>query len=334
MMRHRTWRGAVATALTLCLMLPAWAQASEPWGELELSGSIRQARDPAIIESGGRFYLFTTGPGIPIRCSEDLHHWEPCGIVSIGLPRWGRDLVPGATAIWAPDVSFFSERYHLYYSVSTFGSNVSAIGLFTNTTLDSDDPAYAWVDHGPVIASTGREDWNAIDPNIVLTPEGEVWMVFGSFWSGIKMLRIDPATGMPHAEDTTLYDIASRHEPPRAIEAPFIVYRDGFYYLFVSFDHCCQGVASDYNIRVGRATEVTGPYVDRDGVPMLEGGGTLLVGPTERYPGSGHNAVFSANGIDYLAYHGYDVTFGGSATLRIEVLAWDEDAWPVATGQP
>ena len=310
------------------------AQPIPPPGELEVSGSIRQTRDPAVIEHDGRFYLFTTGPGIPIRCSDDLQHWDTCGIVSFGLPRWGRELVPGATAIWAPDVSQFSDRYHVYYSISTFGSNVSAIGLFTNPTLDPDDPAYAWTDEGVVIASGAGDDWNAIDPNVVLTPEGEVWMAFGSFWSGIKAFRLDPATGKGIDDVPAIVDLASRPLPPHAIEAPFIVHRHGFYYLFVSFDHCCRGVESDYNIRVGRAQNVTGPYHDRDGVPMLAGGGTLVVGPSDRYPGSGHNAVVHVDGTDYLVFHGYDTTFGGSATLRIQSLAWDDAGWPIAMGRP
>ena len=333
--RTETMARLLALVATLSLLAaPAWAQDDIPWGELEVSGSIRQARDPVIIEQDDRFYLFTTGPGIPIRCSDDLLRWDGCGLVSIGLPSWARQLVPGATAIWAPDVSYFAGRYHVYYSVSTFGSNVSAIGLFTSPTLDRDDPDYAWTDHGPVIASTGRENWNAIDPNVLLTPDGDAWMIFGSFWSGIKAFRLDPVTGMPAEDPPTLTDLASRHEPPRAIEAPFAIHRDGYYYLFVSFDHCCRGVDSDYNVRVGRAKDPTGPYLDRDGTPMLEGGGTLLVGPTERWPGSGHSAVFQVDGVDYLAYHGYDADFGGSATLRIEVLAWDDDGWPIATGQP
>lgn len=306
---------------------------AQPSGELELSGSIRQARDPSVIVHEGTFYLFSTGPGLPIRCSEDLRTWSGCGLVFFGLPSWARELVPGATAIWAPDIAHFNDRYHLYYSISTFGSNVSAIGLVTNTTLDRDHPDHAWVDQGVVIRSTGREDWNAIDANVVQTPEGEVWMVFGSFWSGLKMFQLDPSTGLALEAEPTLLSVASRHEPPRAVEAPFIVHRHDAYYLFVSFDQCCLGVDSTYNIRVGRAEHVTGPYVDRDGIPMMEGGGTLVVGPSDRFPGSGHNAVLHHDGVDYLVYHGYDADFGGSATLRIEVIEWDDEGWPIATGE-
>jgi arabinan endo-1,5-alpha-L-arabinosidase len=327
----------IAHALLL-LALAGFALASAPQpeapAELELGGAIRQARDPVIAEHDGRYYLYTTGTGIPIRCSEDLHAWRGCGLVFFGLPAWAKERVPGATAIWAPDISHFGGRYHLYYSVSTFGSNVSAIGLATNATLDMDHPDYRWVDEGLVIASQASDDWNAIDPNIVLTPDGSVYLAFGSFWSGIKLRAVDGATGMLAADDDTQHSLAWRPEPPHAIEAPFIVHRDEHYYLFVSFDQCCRGVDSTYNVRVGRSREVTGPYLDRDGIPMLEGGGTLLVAPTPRWPGSGHNAVFSHERGDLLVYHGYDAQFGGSATLRIELLAWDADGWPRATSTP
>jgi arabinan endo-1,5-alpha-L-arabinosidase len=325
------WRHLALPLLIAVLAAPAWGTGPV---ELELGGSIRQARDPVVAEHDGRYYLFTTGNGIPIRVSDDLLEWKPSGLVFFGLPAWAREHVPGATAIWAPDISHFGGRYHLYFSVSTFGSNVSAIGLATNPTLDPDDPAYAWTDHGIVVASRASGDWNAIDPNIVVTPEGEVWMAFGSFWSGIKMVRIDPETGMRSAEDPTLHAIASRPAHPRAVEAPFVIHRDGRYYLFVSFDHCCRGVESDYNIRVGRADAVTGPYVDRDGTPMLAGGGTLVVAPSERWPGSGHNAILRTGDRDLLVYHGYDASFGGSATLRIEVLGWDDEGWPVSVNGP
>jgi arabinan endo-1,5-alpha-L-arabinosidase len=322
----------IRIACWFALLLTVAAPASA--AEFAVSGSIREARDPSVAYHEGTFYLFSTGAGIPIRCSEDLRIWRGCGLVFFGLPRWAREVVPGATAIWAPDISFFSDRYHLYYSISTFGSNVSAIGLATNVTLDRGDPSYRWVDHGIVIRSTGRENWNAIDPNVVVTPSGDVWLTFGSFWGGIQLVALDPATGMPASDPPMLTAIASRPEPPRAIEAPYVVHRDGFFYLFVSFDQCCQGERSTYNIRVGRAAEVTGPYVDRDGVAMNRGGGTLLIGRSERFAGTGHNAVLLHDGVHYLIHHGYDVQGGGSATLRIEPLAWDDDGWPRVTETP
>jgi len=85
--------------------------------------------------------------------------------------------------------------------------------------------------------------------------------------------------------DTTLYSLASRPpaDPIRgSIEAPFIVHRGGYWYLFVSFDFCCRGTKSTYNVVVGRSAQITGPFTDKDGKPMLEGGGTRVIGATTR----------------------------------------------------
>lgn len=310
--------------LVLCSMLTAYAQ-------LPLSGAIHDVHDPVIAKEGGTFYLFSTGRGGPIRCSDDLIHWRHCGQVFFGLPRWARQQVPGVTNVWAPDISYFNGRWHLYYSLSTFGSNVSAIGLATNSTLDPQSPDYAWIDEGLVIASQATDSWNAIDPNIIIDTRGRVWLAFGSHWDGIKLRRIDAGTGKLDADDLTLYALASRPEHPRAVEAPFIVHRAGYYYLFVSFDACCQGVNSTYNIRVGRALEVTGPYIDRDGVALLEGGGTLILESSERWRGPGHNAVLQIGGDWLLVYHAYDAELRGVPTLRIEELFWDEEGWPYVT---
>ena len=186
--------------------------------------------------------------------------------------------VPGLRGIWAPDISYFNGKYHLYYSASTFGSNRSSIGLATNQTLDPSSDRFSWEDQGKIISSFVTDDWNAIDPNIVIDEEGEPWLSFGSFWSGIKMRKIDPANGKLSSKDTKLYSLASRRrspELPGAIEAPVIIRSSGYYYLFVSFDFCCRGINSTYNIRVGRSKLFTGPYVDREGRDMMEDGGTL-----------------------------------------------------------
>jgi arabinan endo-1,5-alpha-L-arabinosidase len=266
---------------------------------LPLSGDLA-VHDPAIIRENDTFYLFATGNRragvLPIRCSKDLYHWTRCGSVFDALPEWAIKEIPGARSAWAPDISHYGGRYHLYYSVSTFGKNNSAIGLATNSTLDPNSPDYKWVDEGLVVRShPGRDDWNAIDPQLVNEDEQNVWLCWGSFWGGIMMRRIDPATGKLSTVDTTLYNLARRPRTggqPGSIEAPFIVRHEGWWYLFASFDFCCRGVNSTYNIRVGRAREVTGPYVDRTGGRMTEGGGTLVIeATTPNWRGPGHEAV-------------------------------------------
>ena len=259
-----------------------------------------------------------------------LLNWTQCRAVFFGLPDWIREAVPAAGDLWAPDVSFYDGLYQVYYAASSFGDNQSAIGLATSPTLDPASPDYAWQDEGLVIKSEHTDDWNAIDPNFVLDADGQPWLAFGSFWSGIKLVKLEPATRKPSSEDTTLYSLAAR-PAPGAVEAPFIVYRAPYYYLFVSFDQCCQGVDSTYNIRVGRSENVTGPYLDKEGVPMLDGGGTLLVESSERWKGPGHNAVFQDDGQDYLVYHAYDAGDVGRSYLRLEPITWQE-GWPsVAT---
>lgn len=214
---------------------------------LALSGDIERVHDPAIIRQGDTYYLFCTGrvPAgagiIPIRASKDLRRWKLSGAVFDNLPDWAVKEIPGARDAWAPDISFFNGRYHLYYAVSSFGKNDSAIGLATNRTLDPADPHYKWVDEGMVVRSRpGQDDWNAIDPNLVIENAHSIWLDWGSFWGGIKMRRIDPEAGKLSSIDATMYSLASRPASARrAIEAPFIVRHGRYWYLFVSFDFCC-----------------------------------------------------------------------------------------------
>lgn len=296
----------------------------------ELTGAIRQIHDPVIIRGEDAYYLFCTGTGILIRRSVDLLDWERTfpPVVFANLPDWAREKIPGATNIWAPDIAYYNGKYHLYYSVSTFGSNRSVIGLVTNTTLNFDDEAYAWVDEGLVIESTGAENYNCIDPNLVFDADGAPWLAFGSFWSGLKLRRLDFETGKPSAEDETVYDLARRTVNSGAVEAPFIVRKGGFYYLFASFDFCCRGTDSTYHVVVGRSETITGPYVDRAGTPMLRGGGTQITFPTDRWRGPGHNAILQTEDADYIVYHAYDAESRGVPTLRIDRLVWDADGWP------
>lgn len=301
---------------------------------LVLNGAIWNVHDPVMIKHEDMYYIFSTGADIPIRQSTNMVDWlfAPTMNVFEEMPEEAGEYVPGADSIWAPDVSYFNDRYHIYYSVSTFGSSHSAIGLVTNTTLNSEDEDYEWVDHGIVVKSTRSSNYNAIDANLVLDTDNEPWLVFGSHWSGIKMIKIDYDTGKQSTEDETVYPIASRRIHPRAVEAPFIIFREGYYYLFVSFDQCCRGSGSTYNVRVGRSESITGPYVDREGVSMLEDGGTQITFPTVQFRGPGHNAIFSEDGQDYIVYHAYDRLKGGTPTLRIHPLAWDEEGWVSVPG--
>jgi arabinan endo-1,5-alpha-L-arabinosidase len=333
------YHAVLFTALSAGLSCRSTTAPQEPL-VFELEGDLR-VHDPTIIREGDTYYVFSTGGGwrsgtIPIRCSKDLYNWTLCGHVFDKLPEWATKEIPGARGAWAPDISYYNGMYHLYYSISTFGKNNSAIGLVTNKTLDPNSPDYKWVDQGLVVRSyESKDDWNAIDPQLVIEDENNIWLCWGSFWSGIKMRRIDPHTGKLSTEDTKLYSLASRprtgeHQTPPvegAIEAPFIIRHGNYWYLFVSFDFCCRGTKSTYNIVVGRSRRVTGPYVDKKGKHMAKGGGTLVLeATTPNWRGPGHQAVLQEPSGDYLVFHAYHGQTGRSE-LKISTIVW-EKGWP------
>jgi arabinan endo-1,5-alpha-L-arabinosidase len=302
-----------------------------------LSGDFAPVHDPSIIRQGDWYYVFSTniehesGGFIPCRRSRDLSRWEKCGFVFDAIPAWARHAVPGTKGIWAPDISRVGARYLLYYAVSTFGSNQSVIGLATNTTLDPGAPEFRWVDRGLVLRSRLQDRFNAIDPDLAVDRDGGLWLACGSFWEGIKMVRIDPATGLRPRGDSKLYSLARRSTARggnTAIEAPYIITHGDFYYLFASFDQCCRGVDSTYYIVCGRSRDITGPYLDADGRALMDGGGSTVVTSNERFKGPGHNAVLRDGDRDLLVYHAYDAANAGVPTLRISPIYWMPDGWP------
>lgn len=297
---------------------------ANPPETLTLTGSLG-AHDPVVIEAHDQFYLFHTGLGA--KTSSNLTSWQGAPGVFGSNPSWIAEAVPGVSNLWAPDISYFGGQYHLYYSASTFGDNRSCIGHATRAALNSG----SWTDHGAVVCSNvdSNDNWNAIDPNVIVDLEGTPWLSFGSFWGGLKMIEL---TQEGARANDALTSIAARPQNNGALEAPFIIRRCGYYYLFVSFDTCCQGVNSTYKIMVGRSTEVTGPYSDKNGTAMMMGGGTLILQGSTRYKGPGHNAVIFTEDAAYNVYHSYDANANGQSVLRISELVFDSEGWPISGG--
>jgi arabinan endo-1,5-alpha-L-arabinosidase len=318
-------RTILSLACTIIALIGSCIQPASSNGQ---EGDVVWVHDPAVIKQGAFYYMFSTFGGIRVRKSTDLIRWVSDGEVLPGVPAWAKERVPEAKELWAPDVSFFDGKYHLYFATGTFGTNRSCIGLATNKTLDRDSTQFRWVDEGFVIGSVPDDDYNAIDPNLVMDQNGNPWLSFGSFWSGIKIVPLDRGSGKPDGQATL---IAGRHGG--AIEAPFIVRRGRYYYLFVSFDSCCKGVESDYKIMVGRSQKVGGPYVDYNGQKLLDGGGTLVLAGYGQIHGPGHNAVLRDGNHEYVIHHFYDGQNAGLCTLQIRPLIWAKDAWPLA-GEP
>ena len=328
------------------------ASQSSPLDRYRLTGDVSFVRDPSIIRQGTTYYAFSTDPGpgavaanpelglsnnLQIRCSTDTIAWKICGSVFTAVPPAVLAVFPDFTTFWAPDISFFNGLYHVYYAASSFGQNHSLIGLATNTTLNASDPAYKWVDRGIVLSSQMTDNFNAIDPNILIDTDAtgnqtHVWLQYGSYWGGIYQREIDPATGMLSTTNTTINNLAFRSGIPNdPIEGTSLVHKNSYYYLFVSFDYCCASnyTQSNYKIAVGRSTSANGPFVDQAGSPMLQGGGTILLqgnGTTWGAPGGQTIYIDPVEG-DRITFHALNLAQNGLAYLFVNSITWTDD-WP------
>jgi arabinan endo-1,5-alpha-L-arabinosidase len=310
----------VLPAAALIALIPSSASAYPNPGTV--TGSV-VVHDPSMVRTpAGRYLLYATGGGLSYRTSTDRIAFSSGSDAFTTKPGWWSAY---ATEAWAPDISYHGGTYLMYYAVSTFGSNTSAIGLASSGT----GLPGSWSDDGIVYTSTSSSDYNAIDPNLFVDDDGTWWLSFGSWWTGIKMIRIDPATGKQYAGNTTRYSVASRPTGTKAVEAPFVVKRNGYYYLFASYDVCCAGTSSTYNVKVGRATSVTGPYVDASGVGMLNNGGTQVLASHGTVIGPGGQSILADTDGDLIVYHYYDGNDSGTPKLGINLLGWST-GWPVA----
>ena len=302
------------------------------------------AHDPStMVKEGSRYYVFYTGYELPYKYSTDRTNWiwtVSQRVFPSGPPAWVTNAVPGFdTNFWAPDIAYFNGSYHVYYSASKFGTIDSVIGLVTSPTLNPP----TWTDQGKVVQSdascctqppdTDTTSFNCIDPSILVRTNGEVWMSYGSYSDGILVTQIDPATGKRLNPASVGTKVASSSAAffSNTTEGSFLHERNGFFYLFINYGGCCAGVESTYNIRVGRSASVTGPYLDKNGVNMLPGGGSMVLESTGKYIGPGHAAVFVEGTTNWFTYHYYDANNNGTATLGLARLTWDTNNWPVVT---
>lgn len=303
---------AAVLMLSACTAAAPVRPASYPSPDLVLGDT--NVHDPSMVKtSAGGYLIAFTGAGIQLKTSADRETWAGAGSAFPDGTPWATPYLGDNKDLWAPDISYHNGVFWMYYSASSFGSNHSAIFLATSPT----GSAGSWTDRGLVVSSAKTDDFNAIDPNLYVDSSG--WrLTFGSFWTGIKQIRLDPATGL--RQDSAMIGLASRGDT--AIEAPYLVKHGSYYYLWVSFDACCKGAASTYRTMVGRSSSPEGPFADRAGTPMTAGGGTEVVAGHDSIHGPGHSAVLG----DQLIYHYY--ADGGSSYLGINSLAYDKDGWP------
>lgn len=307
--------------------------------QAQLTG-VTGAHDPSsLLKDGSIYYYFATGHGIVTRSSTNKSSWSAGPSVFNTPPAWTTQAVPGFTGdFWAPDIAYFNGAYHLYYSVSTWGSIDSAIGVATSPSLSSP----TWTDQGKVVQSdavgftqpeTDTTAYNTIDPSILVDNDtGRVWMSFGSYSSGIVVTELNPTTGkrlnISTLAATKVANNASGGGWGSTLEGSALIKHGSYYYLMVNTGGCCSGVDSTYEMRVGRSTSPTGPFLDKNGVDMRNGGGTLFLDDDGKMIGPGHFSLFSEADQDYFGYHYYNGDANGAPTYGLRNLYWTADAWP------
>jgi hypothetical protein len=278
--------------------------------------------DPSMLLAGSTYYLFSTHGLLRAHMSTDRVNFSDDGFAMPTLPSWTNAYTASSGDLWAPDASSHNGAYWLYYAASTFGSSNSAIGLATSP---SGAPG-TFVDSGaPIYTSANCSGANAIDPASVVDAAGNAWLAFGSWSSGIQIVPVDSATGIPTGVACTQL---AYHPSGTGIEGSYIYRHGSYYYLFASIDACCEGTSSTYRIIVGRSSSITGPYADRGGVALTSGGGTILLSAHGNVNGPGGQTVFPDADGDVLVYHYYDGNNNGDPALGLNILGWTSDDWP------
>lgn len=316
---------AVVTAMVTVVSGTFLAQRSDavpPAGPGVVRGDVL-VHDPSMVRGpNGTYVLVSTAPGLAIRTSTDRTTFTYRGVAFPAGAPWTDPYTRTSNGnLWAPDISYHNGSFYLYYAASSFGSNVSAIFLATSPT----GAPGTWTDRGMVYSTTASSDHNAIDPNLYVGSNGRWWLTLGSFWTGLKQIELDPSTGL--RKGRSLSSVAAR-PGSKALEAPAVIKHGSYYYLFMSWDSCCRGASSTYRIMVGRGKDIRGPFYDRRGIALLNGGGTQLLATRGKYVGPGGQSVVSDVDGDLLTYHYYDAGDGGRAKLGLNLLGWDGSGWP------
>ena len=311
---------------------------------VDTSSEVTPIHDPAIAKEDGTYYIYSSSPLASFYTSPDMKKWTRAGQVFDQFPPWVTEELPNPDHIGAPDITFFRGRWVMYYQSHIGGTCNAGMAYATNVTLDPADPQYEWIDSGLVLRSTplfenldlicGVDDvwYNAIDPHLFVDDDGTASLLFGSTLGGLFLVEIDQDTLRPtqHPRDFVILAARDLLQEDPIIEAPYVIKRDGYYYLFLSHNSCCQGEDTKYKILVGRSKNLAGPYVDRDGVSLLEEGGTVLIEREGNLIGTGHADVYSEDGYDWLVHHAYDADRDYEPTLNIRRLVWDGAGWPSA----
>ncbi|WP_173473278.1 family 43 glycosylhydrolase [Fibrobacter succinogenes] len=301
--------------------------------------NLQSGHDPSMVRFEDGYALMSTNNNLQLWTSEDAYTWRDHRATVSGVPKWAYTYAPKTEGIWAPDIFYMNGEYRVYYCVSEFGKRNSAIGYQATTSIVPGTTDYGWTDHGHVFHTVASDKYNAIDADVVRDTKGNYWMAFGSFGLGIQLIKLDAKTGYQASDDKTVYNIARRTSKASngAEEGPSLIEHGGQYFLFTAWDICCQQgndiEKTTYKTAYGRADNVTGPYKDRAGYDMANGGGTILMERYGRYVGPGGGEAFQDLNRVRFVHHYYDLNGDKFNHIHIRDVVFTEDNW-AEMGQP
>ncbi|WP_254917980.1 family 43 glycosylhydrolase [Fibrobacter sp. UWB3] len=301
--------------------------------------NLQPGHDPSMVRFEDGYALMSTNNNLQLWTSEDAYTWQNHKSTVSKIPQWAYTYAPTTEGIWAPDIYYMNGEYRVYYCVSVFGKRTSAIGYQSTKSIMPGTSGYGWTDHGHVFHTVASDKYNAIDADVVRDMQGNYWMAFGSFGLGIQLIKLDAKTGLQANDDKTVYNIARRTSKASggAEEGPSLIEHGGKYFLFTAWDICCQQgndiEKTTYKTAYGRADKVTGPYKDRAGYDMANGGGTILMERYGRYVGPGGGEAFQDLNRVRFVHHYYDLNGDKYNHIHIRDVVFTDDNW-AEMGQP
>jgi len=277
---------------------------------------------------------------IPILESTDLTHWKflhdaflPPGSKPTAYanpqPAWTQG---PSGSMWAPEVHFIDGRYVMYYNANNSVFPGSAIGVATATS-----PAGPWVDSGgplvgPRFDGSGSAYWT-FDPHEMRAASGQRYLYYGSFYGGVWVTELTP-NGLHVVPGFTPVEVGG----PGLYEGTDVVRHGGYYYLFASSGNCCALQNTAYTTMMGRSRSPIGPFLDKEGVPMTQGGGSVFLGANGNiWSGSGGGTIFQdADHQDWIVFfsvnaqHPFEPSGFTQRLLMLEPVEWSPSGWPEA----
>jgi arabinan endo-1,5-alpha-L-arabinosidase len=311
-------------------------------GDGAFANGSEHTHDPAVIEFQGTYVsISTSGQGMGVvKTTRDFKTWKFHGPLLKENPDWLKKRIPEHRSVWAPDIVVYGKKVRVYYCASRFfGGNDSVIGFLENDQFDPTKPTEGWVDRGEVIDSRkDRNFYNCIDAEILIDQAKRHWLFFGSYYAGIYCAELNPESGklLDPVQKPPFLVARNTASKENALEGSCVMFKEGWYYLYVSYGLAAQGVRSTYQIMVGRSKDPTGPFLDASGKAMTEGGHVNFLKTSPPMFSPGHNEVFQdSKGRWLTSYHYYDGrkywTDGKWGLPRVQVreIFWDQDGWPL-----